>query len=117
MSTFVGTSPFFISALCVVMETMRFHIAQMGLFFRAIFFPIQVVSQNILTHIKSFPDGARLVLLDPMVLRNVHAVTFYTFYTFYGHKMYNVFEHVHYDIFILKQNNLLIINISFSFII
>ena len=32
--------PSFRSALCVAMETMRFHIAQMGLFFKAIFFPI-----------------------------------------------------------------------------
>ena len=61
MSTVVGTSLFFRSALCVAMETMQFHIVQMGLFFRAIFFPIKVVSQNNLTHIRSFPDGARLV--------------------------------------------------------
>ena len=38
MSTFIGISPFFRSALCVAMETMQFHIPQMGLFFRAIFF-------------------------------------------------------------------------------
>ena len=30
--------------------------------------------------------------------------------------MYHIFGHVNYDIFILKQNNLLIIKISFSFI-
>ena len=41
---------------------------------------------------------------------NVHAVTFY------GYKMYHIFRHGHYDIFILKQNNLLIIKVSFSFI-
>ena len=61
MSTFVGTSPFFRRALCVAMETMQFHIAQMGLFFRAIFFPIKGVFQNDLTHIRSFPNDARLV--------------------------------------------------------
>ena len=33
-----------------------------------------MVSQNNLTPIRSFPDGARLVNLDPFVLRNVHAV-------------------------------------------
>ena len=60
MSTFVGTSQFLRSALCIAMETMRFNIAQIGLFFRAIFFPIKVVSQNNLTHIKSFPDRARV---------------------------------------------------------
>ena len=110
MSTFVGTSPFFRMALCVALVTMHFHIAQIGLFLRAIFFPHLGVSQNNLTHNKSFPDGARLVLLDPRVLRNVHAVTFYRY------KMYHIFGHVHYDIFILKQNNLLIIKVSFSFI-
>ena len=36
-----------------------------------------MVSQNSLTHIRNFPDGARLVSLDPRVLRNVHAVTFF----------------------------------------
>ena len=90
------------------METMRFHIAQIGLFFRAIFFPIQVVFQNNLTHIRSFPDRARLDLLDPRVLRNVHALTFYRC------KMYHIFGHGHYGIFILKQNNLLIIKVFFS---
>ena len=69
-----------------------------------------MVSQNNLTHIRSFPDGARLVLFDPRVLRNVHAVTFYRY------KMYHILGHGHYDIFILKQNNLLIIKVSFSFI-
>ena len=34
------------------------------------------VSQNNLTHIRSFPDGTSLVLLDPRVLWNVHAVIF-----------------------------------------
>ena len=106
MSTFVGTSPFLRSALCVAMETMRFHIAQTGLFFRAIF-PIYVVSQNNLTNIKSFPDRARLDLLDTRVIRNEHAVTFYRY------KTYHIFGHEHYDIFILKQNNLLIIKVSF----
>ena len=38
MSTFVETSPFFRSALFVAMETMQFHIAQMDLLFRVIFF-------------------------------------------------------------------------------
>ena len=38
MSTFVGTSQFFRSALCVAMETMQIHIAQMGVFYSAIFF-------------------------------------------------------------------------------
>ena len=37
MSTFVGASPFFGSALCVAMETMQFHKAKMGLFLRAMF--------------------------------------------------------------------------------
>ena len=94
MSTFVGASSFFRSTLCVAMENMRFHIAQMGLLFRAIVFPIKVVTQNNLTHIRRFPDGARLILLDPRVLRNVHAVTCYRY------KMYHIFWHVHYDIFI-----------------
>ena len=60
MNTFVGTSPFLRSAICVAMENMRFNIAQIGLFFREIILPIKVVSQNNLTHIKSFPDRARL---------------------------------------------------------
>ena len=76
MSTFIGTSPFFRSVLCVATETMQFHMAQMSLFFGTIFFYIKVVSQNKLTHIRSFPDGTRLVQLAPRVLRNVHAVTF-----------------------------------------
>ena len=38
MSIFVEASPLFRSALCVAMETMQFHIAQMDLFFRVIFF-------------------------------------------------------------------------------
>ena len=110
MSTFVRTSPFFRSVLCVATETMQFHIAQMSLFFRTIFFHILVVSQNKLTHIRSFPDGTRLVQLAPRVLMNVHAVTFYR------NKMYHIFRHGHYDIFILKQNNFLIIKVSFLFI-
>ena len=69
-----------------------------------------MVSQSNLTHIRSFPDGARLVYLDPMALRNVHDVTFYRY------KMYHIFGHGHYGIFILKQNNLLIIKVSVSFI-
>ena len=81
-----------------------------GFILKGNIFPHLGVSQNNLTHNKSFPDGARLVLLDPRVLRNVHAVTFYRY------KMYHIFGHVHYDIFILKQNNLLIIKVSFSFI-
>ena len=32
--------PILRSALCVAMETMQFNIAQIGLFFRALFFPI-----------------------------------------------------------------------------
>ena len=107
MSTFVGTYLFLRSAFCVAMETMRFHIAQIGLFFRAIFFSIKVVSKNNLTHIKSFPDPARLDELDPWVLRNEHAVTFYRY------KIYHIFGQENYDIFILKQNNLLIIKVSF----
>ena len=39
------------------------------------FFSILMVSQNNFTHIRSFPDRARLVSLDPRVLRNAHAVT------------------------------------------
>ena len=71
----------------------------MGLFFRAIL----GVSKNNFTHIRSFPDGVR-------VLKNVLAVTFIdTKCTIY-------IVHVHCDIFILKQNNLLIIKVSFSFI-
>ena len=62
-----------------------------------------MVSQNNLTHVRSFPNGTRLVLLNPRVLRNVHAVTFYRY------KMYHIFGHVHDDIFILKLNNLLIL--------
>ena len=69
-----------------------------------------MVSQNNLTHIKSFHDGAKLVLLDPRVPRNVHSVTFYRY------KMYHIFRCGHHDIFILKQNNFLIIKISFLFI-
>ena len=56
-----------------------------------------MVSQNNLTHIISFPDGARLVLLDPRIQRNVHAVTFYRY------KMHHIFGLGHYNIFILKQ--------------
>ena len=37
---FVGASRLLRNALCVAMETMRFNIAQIGLFFRAIVFPI-----------------------------------------------------------------------------
>ena len=66
-----------------------------------------MVSQNDLTHIKSFPDRARLDELDPWVLRNEHAVTFNRY------KMYHIFGQGHYDIFILKQNNLPIIKVSF----
>ena len=69
-----------------------------------------MVSQNNLTHVKSFPDRARLDQLDPRVLRNEHAVTFYRY------KMYHIFGHGHYDILILKQINLLIIKMSFLFI-
>ena len=69
-----------------------------------------MVSKNNLTHIISFHDGARLVLLDPRIQRNVHVVTFYRY------KMYHIFGLGHYYIFILKQNNLLIIKVSFSFI-
>ena len=32
-----------------------------------------------MTHIRSFPDGARLVLFDPRILKNVHDVTFYRY--------------------------------------
>ena len=41
---------------------------------------------------------------------NVNAVTFYRY------KLYHIFGHGHYDIFVLKQNNLLIIKVSFLFI-
>ena len=86
-----------------------------GFILKGNIFPHLRVSQNNLTHNKSFPDGARLVLLDPRVLRNVHAVTFYR-YSKNVPYMYHIFGHVHYDIFILKQNSLLIIKVSFSFI-
>ena len=66
-----------------------------------------MVFQNNLTHIRSFPDGAWLVLLDPRVKRNVHVVMFHRY------KMYHIFRLGHYDIFILKQNNLLVIKVSF----
>ena len=66
-----------------------------------------MVCLNNLTHIKSFSDHARLYLLDPRVLKNEHAVTFYRY------KMYHIFGHGHYDIFILKQKNLLIIKVFF----
>ena len=49
--------------------------------------------------------------MRPRVLTNVHVVTLYRY------KMYRKLGHGHYDIFVLKQNNLLIIKISFSFII
>ena len=78
MSTFVGTSLFFRSTLCVAMETMQFRIAQMGLFFRAIFSHLGGLPNN-LTLIRSFPDGARLVLFDPRAPKNVHDVTFYRY--------------------------------------
>ena len=58
------------------MGTVHFHIDQMGLFNRVIFLPIKLISQNNLTHIRSFPDDSRLVKLDSMLLRNVNAVTF-----------------------------------------
>ena len=92
------------------METMQFYIAQTVFFFKAIFSPFRWSPKNNVTHIRSFPDGARLVELDPRVLRNVRAVTFKRY------KMYHIFGHGHYDIFILKRNNLLIIKVSFSFI-
>ena len=60
-----------------------------------------------MTHIKSFPDRARLDLLDPRVLKNEHAVPFYRY------KLFDIFGHGHYDVFILKQNDLFIIEISF----
>ena len=60
MSTFVGTSPFFRSALCVAIETMHFSIAHMGLFFRTILFT-HLGGLTKKTNIRSFPDGARLV--------------------------------------------------------
>ena len=70
-----------------------------------------MVSQNNLTHIKSFPDHARLDLLDPRVLKNEHAVNFYRY------KMYHIFGHGHYDLFIFfEKKNLLIIKVSFLFI-
>ena len=75
--------------MCVAIETMRFHVVQMGFFFRAIFFPILVVFKNNLTHIRSFPDRARLVSLDPRVLRNAHSVT-----------CFHIFGQGHCDIFI-----------------
>ena len=46
-----------------------------------------------------------------MVLRNEHAVTFYRY------KMYHIFGHLHYDIFISKQNNLLIIKFLFNLLL
>ena len=67
MSTFIGTSQFFRSVLCTAMETMQFHIPQMGLFFMAIFFThLGGLTKNLI-HI-SFPDGARLVELDLRLL-------------------------------------------------
>ena len=42
---------------------------------------------------------------------NVHAATFYRY------KMYNMFGHRHYDIFILKQNNLLIIKFLYHLLL
>ena len=68
-----------------------------------------MVSQNNLTQIRSFPDGARLVLLYPRILRNVHAITFYRY------KMYHIFGQGRYDINLLKKANLLIIEVSNSF--
>ena len=53
-----------------------------------------MVSQNNLTHIRSFPDGARLVKLDPRLLRNVNTVTFYRY------KIYHIFGGGHYEIFV-----------------
>ena len=35
---------------------------------------------------------------------------------FFRYKMYHIFGHGNYDIFVLKQNNLLSIKVSFSFI-
>ena len=67
-----------------------------------------MASQNKLTLIRSFPDGTRLGLV-PRVLRNVHAVTFIdTKFTIYLDMAIMTFT--------LKQNNLLIIKVSFSFI-
>ena len=58
MSTFVEASPFFRSALCVAMENMQFHIAQMDLLFRVKY----VCPLYNMTHVKSFfSNGARLV--------------------------------------------------------
>ena len=94
MSTFVGTSPFFRSELCVAMETMQFHIAQIGFSLEQYFNPLMWSPKTILHTLEVFPDGTRLVLSDPRVLWNVHTVTFYRY------KMYHIFWHGHYDIFI-----------------
>ena len=58
------------------METMQFQIAQMGLFFRVLFFPIKVISQNNLSPIRRCLDGARsMVVLYSRLIKNVHDVT------------------------------------------
>ena len=45
-----------------------------------------MVLQNNLTSIRNFPDGARLVLLDPRILRNVHVVIYAVIYhIIFGH--------------------------------
>ena len=76
MRPFVGASPFFRSAFCVAMETMQFHIAQIGLLFWAIFFyTFRWSHKTILTHIRSFPDGARLILI--MILDKKNSVKKY----------------------------------------
>ena len=59
-STFVRTSPFFRSALCVAVETMQFQKLKNVYPLGKCFYPFRWF-QNNLTPIKSFPDGARLI--------------------------------------------------------
>ena len=82
----------------------------MGLFFRAFFSPFMWSTKTIRHTLEVFLMVQGWSNIDPRVLRNLHAVTFYRY------KMYHIFGHGHYDIFIAKQNNLLIIKVSFSFI-
>ena len=86
---FVETSPLFRSALALPWKP-----CNMNLFFRARFLPIKVVSQNNLTHIRSVPDGARFVYLDPKVLRMC---------MLFIYKMYHIFGYGHYGIFVQNK--------------
>ena len=60
------------------METTQFHIAQKGLFSGQYFNLLKGFQQNNLMPMRSCPENARLVLLDPGVLRNFNIFYFWS---------------------------------------